>query len=728
MAALTSIIRRSRRRATADLAIRGAGRGLAFAATAGAGLLLADRLGMLAVNQETYPVLILLLVGLLAGSAAFILRRPGRFEMAVTLDRRLDLKDRLGTAEAIRRGGLTDNGFGALVLDDAARLAESIDPAPATPIRVTRVWLAAAGAVAGLMGVAYLPTFGGIAAGPGLAPAGDLRERQRIATAIGEVVSDLKEEIPQEFLTDQEQRELGVLTRLAEQLSAPGGGDPMEPDPAQARDQSAAQLSEMSDRMAREAQQSLDAIDRATRQFARLPDATALDQVPPKLGQFTEALKRGDLGEAAERFDELIDHVEKLPPDSRQRLAEELRRIASQLQQSADPPPETADAHQTQKKIAEALRDLGLDEETIDEQLAPTDQEMDTAANDRRDDRTDYPSDAPEPPETPHTSPTPDTTDTTDSPGSPGSPETADQIDEETARRIAQDLQRLRDERARNEQAQRLVRRAAEALNHDADLIEEPLDTRIAPTGEEAANPPGDRPVNPRSPAPPAPRPPPASGTPPSEPAGRPPGEVPPDAATERRAESDRPPQSPDANGPDRDRSSRSVSRMLRELQESRGDQLERLRASKRLREAARRLADSLSPEEQERLVRQWLGDTPTTPATPTTPIPGATDPGLRRQGDAGEMLAAATEDLDLRGGAEPDIPIARWLADEPGSEQPLPTQRRQMIVRRAQATARQAVERSSVPSRYHPLIQRYFGTLPETVDRAVSAADNDTP
>ena len=151
MAALKRIIRRSRRRAITDLAIRGAGRGLAFAAIAGAALLLADRLGVLAIDQETYPVLILLLVGLLAGSAASIRRRPGRFEMAVTLDRRLDLKDRLGTAEAIRRGGLPDDGFGALILDDAARLAESIDPAPATPIRVTRVWLAAAVAVAGLM-------------------------------------------------------------------------------------------------------------------------------------------------------------------------------------------------------------------------------------------------------------------------------------------------------------------------------------------------------------------------------------------------------------------------------------------------------------------------------------------------------------------------------------------------------------------------------------------------
>ncbi len=428
MAAVKSIIRRSRRRATADLAIRGAGRGLACAATAAAVLLLADRLGVLAFNQETFPVLILLLVGLLIGSAASISRRPGGFEMAVTLDRRLDLKDRLGTAEEIRRGGLTDDGFGALVLDDAARLAESIDPAPATPIRVTRVWLAAAGAVAGLMGVAYLPTFGGIAAGSGLAPAADLRERQRIATVIGEVVSDLKEEIPQEFLTDQEQQELEVLQRLAEQLTAPGGGDPTDPDPphppdpAEARDQSAAQLSEMSDRMAREAQQNLDAIDRATRRFAQLQDATALDQVPPKLGQFTEALRRGDLGDAAERFDELIDDVEKLPPDARQRLAEELRRIASQLQQSADPPTETADANETQKKIAEALRDLGLDEETIDEQLAPTDQAMDTPANDRRDDRTDYPSDAPEPPETPHTPPHPGNHGHHGFPGFPGFP------------------------------------------------------------------------------------------------------------------------------------------------------------------------------------------------------------------------------------------------------------------------------------------------------------------
>ncbi len=135
---------------------------------------------------------------------------------------------------------------------------------------------------------------------------------------------------------------------------------------------------------------------------------------------------------------------------------------------------------------------------------------------------------------------------------------------------------------------------------------------------------------------------------------------------------------------------------------------------SERLREAARRLADTLTDQEKERLARSWLSE----PGSGAGRDGGPQPPPLPFEG---------VEDVDLRGDQEPERLIAEWLDDELPGGQGQSGSRGRSRVRAARSAAEQAVEKNVVPSRYHGLIQRYFGRLEETVEKAESGSDGVT-
>ena len=215
MAALPRTIRKARRRVTADLAIRGAGSGLVFGASAGLVLLVLERAAGLAVWGPAYALVAM--AGLLVGAAAALRARPGRFATAVRLDRVLRLKDQLGTAAVVGTGRLRGD-FAELAWVRAQRLAESIDVRVATPIRVTRIWgLAAALAGALVLGILFLPAASTATADPA-ERADRLREqRTQISRTIDEAVADLNDET----LDEQSQEDLNTLQELARQLGRP---------------------------------------------------------------------------------------------------------------------------------------------------------------------------------------------------------------------------------------------------------------------------------------------------------------------------------------------------------------------------------------------------------------------------------------------------------------------------------------------------------------------------
>ena len=159
---------------------------------------------------------------------------------------------------------------------------------------------------------------------------------------------------------------------------------------------------------------------------------------------------------------------------------------------------------------------------------------------------------------------------------------------------------------------------------------------------------------------------------------------------------------------------------------------------SERLREAARKLADTMTDQQKRQLLEQWMQMQDTEPDDQDLPPGSGSDPAGREPAQPGQqpdrMPPPAFEDIDLRdeGGDQLDQQIiAEWLSDAPIEGAPAPAGAGgRAAVRRARSAAEQAVEKSVVPSRYHELIQRYFRRLGQTVESPRPAkpdADSDT-
>ena len=140
---------------------------------------------------------------------------------------------------------------------------------------------------------------------------------------------------------------------------------------------------------------------------------------------------------------------------------------------------------------------------------------------------------------------------------------------------------------------------------------------------------------------------------------------------------------------------------------------------SRRLRDAARKLADTLSEQEKQRFAEQWLREFGSTPGTGHSQDAETTPPET--------PIFRETEAVDIGGDEAAKNIIARWLGDEVIEGEPQRTQRGGEVIRRAQSAAEQAVDQTAVPRRYHELIRRYFGKLDETVQKA-AASSNSAP
>jgi hypothetical protein len=707
MAAVERVIRRARRRVTADKTLHGAGRGLVIGAAAALGVLAVDRGAGLPVPTAAYPLLAG--AGLVAALALCLGKRPGGLATAVRLDRALGLKDRLGTAEAIRQGRARGELAGLARLQ-AERLAPSIDIRRATPIRVGRVWAIAVLLSAALgAGVAFLPAFGPRSGAATTTTSPQLAERR---TEIVETINDAVADLDQETLDQASREDLQTLEALARQLT----GEPAtETELAEARDQSAAQLEQVADRLAEQAQRNLDAVDEVTRRFSGIDTP---QEAPEPVEALAEALREGELEEAADRFDQLMDQRESMTRQSWERVAENLRQLGDQL----EAPPDDRELAERADEIREALEDLGIDEQAARELLEPQDpRELEEALREQ-------------------------------------------ELDQEAMQQLAEDLERLHEQQQVREQADEHQRRLSDALQDAAEQLEQE-----AP--QDAAD---QQPREERQPAPQQqPQPPDQSQDAPDETTGEPrsegeqpqqtPGTVPQEAPEQTpdqvpqqipgqtpdqvprqipgQTPDQAPPQIPgqapdqapqqqvpvagDETGeqqPDRP----SVGEALRQLERLRREATEHRQDGERLRRAARELAENLSEEEQRQLAERWL------PKQDTSPGPGRVGAGrLDEQPPDGPPPFDTFEDVDLRGGDQDEGRIiAEWLGPEGTDGESGPPARGRALTRKAQTEAERAVEKSVVPSRYHRYIQRYFGRLEETVDRAANggARSSDEP
>ena len=700
MSALERMVARAGRRAAFDLALLGAGRGLAIGVGVGLALLVLDRATDLVVPLAAYPILVA--VAVVIAAVVAILGRPSSFDIAVRLDRRLGLKDRLGTGVAIRQGR-TRGELAELARLDAQRVAGTIDVRRATPIRVTAIWpVAVLLGVTLAAGVAFLPALDAAGAQE---PAVTRIALEQQRTEIVETIDETMDALDQETLDTASRQDMETLERLAEQLGEPAVD---EIELARLRDESAATMEEMADRLAEDAQRNLEVVDEVTRRFteAEQPDAPS-HEPPAELSEFLDAVRRGELGEAAERFDELLERADELPAPERDDVARELRELSERLDAPRDPEDPGGSEAPEVERLREALDDLGVDEQTMKELLDNQDR---TPADDALD-------------------------------------------DPETRRRIAEDLDAARQRQQVREQADKQREALAEALENAADEFErrpqQPQPDQDPRQQNQDRDPDRDRGRGRQQDEQPSRQQRPGSeqsdeqarregseGDPGARQVPRPD-----DTAVERPQAVERPGQIPDERPGETPGAQPSVGELLRQLQRARQEADGKQADSERLREAARKLADTMTDEQKQQFLEQWMrmqGTDQDKPGTPpegmgTGGAPGGEkDSGVREAPVDARPPPPAFEDVDLRDLDELNQQIiAEWLSDAPVEGAPTTVDAGgRAAVRRARNAAEQAVEQSVVPARYHEFIRRYFGRLEKSVDTPPPAkpdADGDT-
>lgn len=353
-------IRRARHRLIFDQWLHATAVAVAIGLGCSAVLLILSRL----LGWSTAPIVyaVFLLAGLGAACVYAWLRRPHTLAVAVQLDRHLGLKDRVGSVFGLQQARDRDDPFVALLVADAMRRLEGIDVRRATPIRISSMWFAVV-ALAATLGAGYVlipqrqpapPNEPPAVAGPALAP--DERDQVR------EVIQASMRDLSDDDAGDPAIREqLDALEALAEQLNAD------DANARQARDASSARLNELSEQLARRAERERAALDELAERFRGLEQPDDMP-MPMTAEQFAEALQRGDFGDAADQLEQLLNNPDQMTPAEREALARRMRQLADQLAASDT----SRDREARRELLGDAMRDLGLNEESIEQLLDDT--------------------------------------------------------------------------------------------------------------------------------------------------------------------------------------------------------------------------------------------------------------------------------------------------------------------------------------------------------------------
>lgn len=382
MSNLKQTILRARRREVLNQALHQGAIGLSLGCGLGIVVLLVDRL-VIELNVPLMAYLLVAGLGLAAGVVRAIVTHPDLFETALRIDRALDLKDRIATgcvladANVVMSSGSTgssngsktnpmnDPAFAELVRRDAEHLAGRLDVRTLAPLRITRPW-AGVIVLAPLLalGALYLPTTAwaeSTPAEPQVDPAVAAeaqRERERVRQSLEETIESLREEADPD--DEAAQQELDALERLAEQLDS----EAFRPeDIRKVRDESAARVSELADRMEERARRDEMAEQRLLERFAGMetPDP------PMSAEEFDRALRRGDFGIAAEELARQLEAHRQGQQDEADELADHLRSMAEELARAQER--DRRELEEQRERLNQQLRDHGLENETIDDLL-----------------------------------------------------------------------------------------------------------------------------------------------------------------------------------------------------------------------------------------------------------------------------------------------------------------------------------------------------------------------
>jgi len=274
-----------------------------------------------------------------------LLRREPLTDAAIELDSNLGLADRIATGVAFE--GLDDAGpFETLARRDAEAAAESARVRDGVPVRLTAAYRWWPLTTAGVLALAiWLPSLAPRSDGPRVETAAERQERETAREQINKAMDDARmalEEQP-ELYSDQTRRDLEALQRLQEELTKPSS------DPEDAKAKAAEALSDAANRLQDEAAAESEALDATTERFKK--GAGSEDA----LG---EALAEGDFERALDELQAIERSLESATQEEREAIAERLREVAENIDDSAGPEPPSAE---------ERLREEGLDPALADE-------------------------------------------------------------------------------------------------------------------------------------------------------------------------------------------------------------------------------------------------------------------------------------------------------------------------------------------------------------------------
>ncbi|MEO1237076.1 MAG: hypothetical protein AAFX76_09840 [Planctomycetota bacterium] len=361
MTATQRTLGRARRRLVGHNALRALGWGVLIGAAA-AGLAV---VGMHFVGVPV-PWWGLASVGgaaVLVAALVAVLRRPNDQRVAVLVDERLGLKDRLGTS--LYAASLEDSELTRRVIDDAERAAGEAKVGQAFPVRPTPVWWGALAAVAAVAVLALDPF--------GLQQRALAKAQAKLAAAeearqLEEALENAKEEA-EALAEDAEARdEDGVAedeldpADLDEQLEALLTQRDLS-NPEDQRE-AAAEVSDLQEKFEEQIAQQEAAVEALQNTFSQLD---AGERGPTD--RFADALRRGDFSSAQEELARLADQIESgdLSESQRERASEQLAALSEQLEQMAEQQEQLAE--EAEQAANQAMENAGLTPEQM-EQLA----------------------------------------------------------------------------------------------------------------------------------------------------------------------------------------------------------------------------------------------------------------------------------------------------------------------------------------------------------------------
>ncbi len=317
--------------------------------------------------------------GVLAALAGLFVRPGTMLEAAVEVDTALVLKDRLGTALALARGGNADSAtdpFVAMAIEDAEQAAASADARRAVPIRFGRSWgtwpvlMMATALVGVLMQPLHLLAARTSGGRPTITPEQVAQAQEEIRKA-AEAIKDPEDPTkPDEPLSAEAQR---LLDKLNEELTQ----GTMSPDEALAM--AAGQMEQDADALAREKEKSNardDALKEALAEAAGAAGGSesAAGEPGEQVGDpLTEALEEGDLESAAQAAQQLAESIEaqKLSDEELTAQAEALEQMAQSMEQSAKE--QEQQAKEQAERQMESLQKQGFSKEDAQKMLQESD-------------------------------------------------------------------------------------------------------------------------------------------------------------------------------------------------------------------------------------------------------------------------------------------------------------------------------------------------------------------